>query len=363
MQSMDTTRKLDKNIAKEDDHNIASLLFDQLEFANVVILNKVDMLPNATSTSQTAGGDNKSAVTVESLTQLIKKINPHCEVIPTSHSKVDLAKIIKTGNFTEDFASRCQGWMDDVKEAKSLKPQSTETEEYGVSSMSYTPKTAFHPQRLMDWIKQHFVLAEMIRGPREDAFPDEEPKAEAEQKLVTEEEEQEKKQKWDKEVAGRAERRTSKYGNLFRGKGFCWIGQPKRSHIFASWSQAGTTLNFAAAGTWDKFPESDKREPVKADPGQRLIFIGQDLNKEQLRADLDACLLTAEESAQLQAALGEELGEGQEDSDRKNIFPDPWGPFRLPAPEEDEEDGYWGEEEEGEESEDDEDAPELEKKE
>ena len=331
MNSIDSTHLFDKSArGTEDDRNIATLMFDQLEFANVIVLNKIDTIGNASAVEEAAkkgkqqpkgGKKNNGGATVETLTALIKRINPTAKVIPVTYSKVDLKEILYTNNFTEKFAAGVSGWMDDVTTGLKHVP---ETEEYGVSSLSFTPKVPFHPQRLFDWIRKYFILDELVLVTQ----------AQLEEKKATEPElsaadSRKKEAAWAKDVNERSQRRLARYGNLFRGKGYAWIGQPRRWHVFATWGQAGNTLSFGGGGLWEQFPQSGTHEPVAVDPGQRLVFIGQDLNKENLLADLKELLLTTEEVKQLSKAMLRKLRKEEEDMDRPDVFPDPFGPFEL----------------------------------
>jgi len=340
MQSLDTLGSIDKKAQEqEDQRNIAALMFDQLEFANVVLLNKVDVLEQSAAL-HAADKKDEDAVTVESLTSLIKKINPHCEVIPTKHSQVPLSKIINTGNFTLAASQKKTGWMDTCKDG--IRPETTETEEYGVSAMTFTPKVPFHPQRLYDWMTKYFHMVEETGAAKEGGScalnqppkhdHDEEEKAAPKKPELSEAEkkaEEEKRAAWAQDIKQREERRAARYGNLFRGKGFAWIGSPKREHLFALWGQAGNTLTFGGSSDWSNFPNPGPGGPAKA---QRLVFIGQDLKKDAITQDLEACLLNEDELDKFLAAMDIELDEdnGQQNMDRPDIFPDPFQPFELP---------------------------------
>ena len=275
MNSIDSTHLFDKSArGTEDDRNIATLMFDQLEFANVIVLNKIDTIGNASAVEDVASKNGRSTTTVETLTALIKRVNPMAKVVPVVRSKVDLKEILNTGNFTEEFAANVSGWMDDV--TTGLKPV-PETEEYGVSTMSFTPKVPFHPQRLFDWMTKYFILDELVVVTEEEADGKEEVEEVCERPL-SEKMMRKQQQAFAAEVKLTSQRRVARYGNLFRGKGFAWIGQPRRWHIFATWGQAGNTLSFGGGGLWEEFPQSGTHEPIAVDPGQRLVFIGQDLN-------------------------------------------------------------------------------------
>ncbi len=112
-----------------DERTLADLLIDQVEFANVILLNKVDLL------SQDA---------LEELQAIICRLNPEAKIIPTSYAKVpDLKQVLNTGLFDMEKAQSSPGWL------KELNNEHTpETEEYGVTSFVFRADRPFHPERL-----------------------------------------------------------------------------------------------------------------------------------------------------------------------------------------------------------------------
>lgn len=118
----------------EDDHRtISDLLIDQVEFANVILLNKTDLV---------------SEDQLNELEGAIHKLNPDAKLIRTQESKIDIQEILNTGLFDMEAAQRSAGWL------KELQGEHTpETEEYGISSFVFKARKPFHPQRLMDVLK------------------------------------------------------------------------------------------------------------------------------------------------------------------------------------------------------------------
>lgn len=222
-----------------DRRTIVNLLTDQIEFANVIILNKTDLV---------------SAEDLLLLKAVIRKLNPSARLIDTSFSKVDLKEILNTGLFDFDKASQGAGWIKELN-AEHL----PETEEYGISSTVFRSSKPFHPERLWDYLTKQFPP------------------------------------------------------NVIRTKGLFWLApMPDRALNF---SQAGGSLRIESAGTWwasmlpserlnyQDFTENKKEIENRWDVnyGDRmneLVFIAQDLQKEQLHQDLNACLLTVEEELQ-----------------------------------------------------------------
>ena len=119
-----------------DQRTIVNLLTDQIEFANVILLNKTDLV---------------SAKQVKVLEAVITKLNPEAKIIHTEFGKVDPAKILNTGLFDFDKASQSAGWI------KELNGEHTpETEEYGISSTVFRAKKPFHPERFYDYLHHDF---------------------------------------------------------------------------------------------------------------------------------------------------------------------------------------------------------------
>lgn len=242
--------------------DLSELLFDQIEFANVIIVNKTDLVPS-----------------IEELMVLIKKINPLATVIPAVHSKVDLETIVGAPVFDEEMAQSSKGWMDDVRN-----PKAPETLEYGISTFAFKADKPFHPERFYNWLTENFILAEVsAEGNDDDDASNQGVDDEGDDSAAISVEMNERKAK-----------REAKYGRILRSKGFCWVAGEKRIQLCIGWSHAGNILNIDVGDTW---------EDMGKDPEQRLIFIGQDLKKESIIEDLEALLLNVDELRVLHEAL------------------------------------------------------------
>jgi len=117
----------------EDDHRtVTDLLIDQIEFADVIVLNKLDLV----STEQ--------ALEVEAI---IKALNPGAEIIPTSQSQVPLERVLDTGLFDYEKAESSAGWIRELQG-----DHTPETEEYGISSFTYRTSKPFDADKLHEFI-------------------------------------------------------------------------------------------------------------------------------------------------------------------------------------------------------------------
>ncbi|MDC1080877.1 GTP-binding protein [Flavobacteriaceae bacterium] len=123
-----------------DYRTIVDLLTDQVEFANVIILNKTDLV-----TKQE----------LSFLRNTISKLNPSAKLIESTFSKVNPKEILHTGMFDFEKAEQSAGWIEELNK-KEHKP---ETEEYGISSFVYKTKKPFDPVRFWNFIQKGFPLS------------------------------------------------------------------------------------------------------------------------------------------------------------------------------------------------------------
>ena len=119
-----------------DDRTIVNLLTDQVEFANVILLNKVDLV---------------SATELKLLSEIIHKLNPEAKLIKTNHSKVDLGEVINTNMFDFEKAEASAGWIKELENE-----HIPETEEYGIGSFVFRSKSPFHPDRFLSFVTENF---------------------------------------------------------------------------------------------------------------------------------------------------------------------------------------------------------------
>lgn len=120
---------------------LSQLLLDQVEFANVIILNKVDMID----------AERKTLIL-----SLLKKVNPTAKVLESVKSVIDLKEIINTRLFNFEAAQTTGKWIAELQ-----KPQhNSEILEYGIQSCAFRSRVPFHPYRLFDLIQQNHLKPE-----------------------------------------------------------------------------------------------------------------------------------------------------------------------------------------------------------
>ncbi|AJY76240.1 GTP-binding protein [Paenibacillus beijingensis] len=127
---------LDRNQAagSDDIREVVDLLIDQIEFCDVLILNKCDMV----ETDE-----------LDELEGVLRKLQPRAKFIRSERGKVDPAAILNTGLFNFDEASTSAGWIKELENPV----HTPETDEYGISSFVYERVKPFHPERLMKWME------------------------------------------------------------------------------------------------------------------------------------------------------------------------------------------------------------------
>ena len=263
-----------------DERTIAELLIDQIEFANVLLLNKTDLI---------AGKDT------DRIKGFLKSLNPEASIILTQYSQVDLKRVINTQLFDMEKARQAPGWLKSLTET-----HVPETEEYGVGSFVYRARKPFHPKRLRDFLDQNFVVQELFI---QDEDEGEERGNESNGALLlpasvmaTED---------DVECKRSA---LSKYGQLLRSKGFFWLST--RHDSAGDWSQAGPILQISSSSPWfAAIPEETwevadvdmvRQDFVEGigDRRQEIVFIGIDIKKKILIDALNTCLLEDNEEVE-----------------------------------------------------------------
>ena len=123
-----------------DYRTIVDLLTDQIEFANVIVINKVDLV-------------NKKELSF--LSNTIKKLNPSAKIIESAFSKINPKDIIHTAMFDFEKAEHSAGWIEELNKEE----HTPETEEYGISSFVYRNKKPFDPIRFWNYIQNGFPLS------------------------------------------------------------------------------------------------------------------------------------------------------------------------------------------------------------
>lgn len=227
-------QEVGESLGEEDERSVADLLVEQVEFSDVLLISKTDLV---------------SELELKRLQGILKTLNTEAEQIAIEHGNAPLKRVLNTNKFSFEKAQQAPGWL------KELRGEHVpETEEFGISSFTFEARRPFHPKKFYDFLH-------------------------------------------NKDIAGK----------LIRSKGFFWLAT--RPHFAGSWSQAGGIARYGAAGLfWAAIPKSDWPEDPEylaaieaqwvepfGDMRQELVFIGQNLDKEEIIKRLNDCLLADEE--------------------------------------------------------------------
>lgn len=237
--SADTVHSKHLNDDPEDQRSIVNLLTDQIEFANVILINKADLVAKET---------------LEELSTIIQKLNPAAKIIVTSQSKINPQEILNTGLFDFEEASNSSGWQAELEKEQ----HTPETEEYGISSFVFRNKKPFHPQRFWAYITENWP-AGIIRS------------------------------KGLFYIASRKDQALSwsQAGGSLKAEpvGVWWASMSfKERMYYPSYVENQDYIE----SKWDKH---------FGDRLNELVIIGQDLDKEQITLELESCLLNNYELA------------------------------------------------------------------
>lgn len=215
----------------DDQRTVADLLTEQVEFANVIVLNKTDAV------------DDVVLATIEAF---IEQLNPYALKLRSSFGKIEPSQIMGTGRFDFEIAKQSKGWQLTLRD-----DGASEVEEYGVRSFVYRARRPFHPQRLHDRLYQQWK-------------------------------------------------------GVLRSKGFFWLAT--RLDKIGIWSQAGCVARLDFGGFWwaavpkQHWPQNSSFEPnlqlnwnpEVGDCRQELVFIGIEIDEDEISESLHDCLLTDE---------------------------------------------------------------------
>lgn len=217
-----------------DEDDIESLLIQQIEFCNIVLLNKA---------SEVQKDDLKR------IKEIIRALQPKAEIIECDYGNVDLAKIVNTKMFDFDKVATSATWINEIESHHNEEEEhGGEVEEYGIGTYVYCRRPAFDINRFDDFVSR----------------------------------------KWPK--------------NVIRAKGICYFNDERETcYVF---EQAGKQVNLKNAGQWYATMPHDELEKLLqqdatlrrdwdekyGDRMQKLVFIGQHLDKAAIEKALDECL-------------------------------------------------------------------------
>lgn len=136
----------EESLGEDDQRTVVDLLVEQIEFANVILLNKVDLISQE---------ELKTAMTV------VRSLNARAKVIETTHSKVELNQVIDTGLFDLEEAQKHPLWAQEMYNFEDHVP---ETDEYGITSFVYNARAPFDPVKIHDFFNREWPGVVRAKG-------------------------------------------------------------------------------------------------------------------------------------------------------------------------------------------------------
>ena len=244
-----------ETLEESDERSITDLLIEQIEFADVILISKIDLVSRADR---------------QELIAILQRLNAQAEVIPMVMGEVPLNKILDTGRFDFERAAQAPGWLQELRGE-----HVPETEEYGIASSAYRARRPFHPERFFNFIERPWTNGKLLRS---------------------------KGFFW---LASKYQEAGSwsQAGGLMR---YGFAGRWWRFVPREQWPQDPQT----------RAEILQKWLPDTADCRQELVFIGQHIDFSLLTLELDACLLSDAEMALGEASwkqLNDPFGEWHEE--------------------------------------------------
>ncbi|MDF0123747.1 GTP-binding protein [Staphylococcus pseudintermedius] len=235
-QSGDMLLDRDQAVGEDDERTIADLLIDQIEFCDVLILNKIDLV---------------SKEEANRLEAMLRKLQPTAKLIRAVNAQVNIDEVLETGRFNFEAASQSAGWLQEL-EAGGHATHTPETEEYGISSFVYRRRLPFHAERFNAFLEN--MSESIVRA---------------------------------KGIAWLAQ-----YNNVA-----CLVSQAGTAvdiHPVTFWVASMPKAERAAILQERPDVRADW-DPEYGDRHTQLVMIGIDLDEAAITAQLDACLLNSQE--------------------------------------------------------------------
>ena len=227
-------QEVGESLGEDDERSVADLLVDQVEFADVILISKIDLVEEAE---------------IDKLTTILKTLNTSAKIIPISNGMINIDKILNTGLFDFEQAQQAPGWLKELNGE-----HIPETEEYGISSFVYEARKPFYSQKFYDFLHSKDLSGKLIRS---------------------------KGFFWLATRPMFAGSWSQAGGIAHHGfAGMFWKAIPKDR-----WPNDKETLDFINEKWIEPF----------GDMRQELVFIGQGLDKNKIIKLLDGCLLSDED--------------------------------------------------------------------
>ena len=223
-----------ESLGEDDERSVADLLVDQVEFSDVILISKIDLVDQSD---------------LHKLKGILRSLNTTAKIIPITKGQVEIDDVLNTGLFNFDKAQEAPGWLKEMRG-----DHTPETEEYGISSFTFVARRPFYPDKFYEFVHNTNKFGKLIRS---------------------------KGYFWlgsRLEYAGQ----WSQAGGIARYgfAGMFWKSVPKQN-----WPTDEESLKIIKQN-WEE-PFGDMR--------QELVFIGQGLDKDAMIGALENCLVTEDD--------------------------------------------------------------------
>lgn len=133
-----------ESLGDNDHRSVADLLIDQVEFADVILISKIDLVENSD---------------VMRLTAILKTLNTQAQIIPIENGQVDIDAVLNTQRFDFERAQQAPGWLQTARGE-----HTPETEEYGISSFTFVARKPFYPEKFFEFLDNTHQYGKLIRS-------------------------------------------------------------------------------------------------------------------------------------------------------------------------------------------------------
>ncbi|MBB1329859.1 GTP-binding protein [Pseudoalteromonas sp. SR43-7] len=133
-----------ESLEEDDERSVADLLVDQVEFADVILISKTDLITNDE---------------LNKLTAILNTLNTQANIIPISNGHININEVLNTGLFNFERAQQAPGWLKEMRGE-----HIPETEEYGISSFNYTARRPFDPEKFYNFLHSTEQFGKLIRS-------------------------------------------------------------------------------------------------------------------------------------------------------------------------------------------------------
>ncbi len=224
-----------RDLLKEEieDDDIENLIIQQVEFCTKIVINKTDLV---------------SRKQLDEVEAVIRALQPEAELLETVQGQLDIGKVLDTNSFDFDKASGSAAWVKGLEEEEEEEEPEGEVLEYNIMTFVYKRRRQFNTKKFLEWANDHY------------------PKT------------------------------------IIRCKGVVWISRDNRNMYM--FEQAGTQKALSNAGEWVASMPKEEQDNILmmypdvaaewdeeiGDKMIKLVFIGKDMDRKQIEAELDACL-------------------------------------------------------------------------